>query len=71
MRQGFTPQESCEMAVERIIAKHEDLTGLQVGFLALDKFGNVGAHSVYYGFNYAIQTAKMEKMIDASYDRNW
>jgi hypothetical protein len=47
------------------------LTGLQVGFLALDKFGNVGAHSVYYGFNYAIQTAKMEKMIDASYDRNW
>ncbi|MDC3253054.1 N(4)-(beta-N-acetylglucosaminyl)-L-asparaginase [Crocinitomicaceae bacterium] len=71
MRQGYTPQEACEMAVERIISKHDDLKGLQVGFLALDKLGNVGAHSVYYGFNYAIHTATSEEMVDASFDRNW
>lgn len=71
MRQGFTPQQACEMAVERIIQKHEDLTGLQVGFLALDKYGNHGGYSVYNGFNYAIKTSNQEEMIDAGYDRKW
>ena len=55
MRQGKTPQEACKIAVERIISKHTDLTGLQCGFLAMDMFGRVGSYSVYSGFNYAIQ----------------
>lgn len=71
MRQGHSPQVACEMAVERIIQKHEDLTGLQVGFLALDKYGNHGGYSVYNGFNYAIKTTTQEEMIDAAFDRNW
>ena len=71
MRQGNSPQKACEIAVERIIKKHDDLTGLQVGFLALDKFGNVGAHSVYYGFNYAAHTEEGNNLVDASFDRNW
>lgn len=71
MRQGFSPQEACEMAVERIIQKHEDLTGLQVGFLALDKFGNHGAYSVYEGFNYALKTSTQEELLNAKYDRKW
>lgn len=71
MRQGFTPQEACKMAVERIISKHTDLTGLQCGFLALDKFGNVGAYSVYNGFNYAHRTNDTNELIDAAYNRSW
>ena len=71
MRQGFSPQEACEMAVDRIIQKHEDLTGLQVGFLALDKYGNHGAYSVYEGFNFALKTTKKEELIDAGFDRKW
>ena len=71
MRQGNSPQKACEIAVERIIEKHDDLMGLQVGFLALDKFGNVGAHSVYYGFNYAAHTEEGNNLVDASFDRNW
>ncbi|NRA12293.1 MAG: N(4)-(beta-N-acetylglucosaminyl)-L-asparaginase [Crocinitomicaceae bacterium] len=71
MRQGHSPQKACELAVERIIKKHDDLTGLQVGFLALDRFGNVGAHSVYYGFNYATYTKAGNNLVDASFDRNW
>lgn len=71
MRQGFSPQEACKMAVERIIQKHEDLTGLQVGFLALDKFGNYGGYSVYEGFNFALKTTTQDEMIDAGYDRKW
>jgi N4-(beta-N-acetylglucosaminyl)-L-asparaginase len=71
MRQGYTPQEACKMAVERIIRKHNDLTNLQCCFLALDRYGNVGAYSVYNGFNYAFTSADKNALIDADFDRNW
>jgi isoaspartyl peptidase/L-asparaginase-like protein (Ntn-hydrolase superfamily) len=71
MRQGFSPQEACQKAVERIISKHKDMTGLQCGFLALDKFGNVGAYSSFNGFNYAKKTHKEEALIDATFNRKW
>lgn len=71
MRHGKTPQEACKLAVERIIAKHDDLTGLQCGFIAMDKNGNVGAYSVYNGFNYAKKDQEFEGMVDAEYNRSW
>lgn len=71
MRHGHSPMDACRLAVERIIAKHKDLTNLQCGFLAIDKNGNVGAYSVYNGFNYAIKTNKEEKLVDASFNRSW
>ncbi len=72
MRHGMSPQEACEEAVQRIISKHDDLTGLQVGFLAMDKEGNHGAYSVYEGFNFACadQEGKNE-LINAGYNRKW
>lgn len=70
MRQGKTPQEACKIAVERIISKHTDLTGLQCGFLAMDMFGRVGSYSVYSGFNYAIQKEDgKNEMINSDFDR--
>jgi len=72
MRQGKTPQEACKIAVERIISKHTDLTGLQCGFLAMDMFGRVGSYSVYSGFNYAIQKEDgKNEMINSDFDREW
>lgn len=71
MRQGKSPQEACKLAVERIIAKHKDLTGLQVGFLALNKKGDVGAYSVYNGFDYAVTDKNGAKLVDAKFDRSW
>jgi isoaspartyl peptidase/L-asparaginase-like protein (Ntn-hydrolase superfamily) len=71
MRHGHSPMDACRLAVERIIAKHKDLTNLQCGFLAMDKNGNVGAYSVYNGFNYALKTNKEEKLVDASFNRSW
>jgi isoaspartyl peptidase/L-asparaginase-like protein (Ntn-hydrolase superfamily) len=71
MRQGFSPQEACKMAVDRIISKNKDLTNLQCCFLAIDKSGNVGAYSVYNGFNYAYTSADKDALIDADFDRNW
>jgi isoaspartyl peptidase/L-asparaginase-like protein (Ntn-hydrolase superfamily) len=71
MRQGFSPQDACKKAVERIISKHDDLTGLQCGFIAIDKKGNYGGYSVYNGFNYAVKTVHEARMEDAPFDRNW
>lgn len=71
MRHGYTPYDACKEACMRIIKKHDDLTGLQCGFIALDKDGNYGAYSIYAGFNFALRTMEEEKMVDATFDRNW
>lgn len=71
MRQGKHPREACKEAVERIISKHPDMTGLQCGFIAINKEGLIGAYSVYNGFNFAHTTESGEQMIDVEYDRKW
>lgn len=71
MRQGKSPEEACQLAVERIIAKHKDLTGLQCGFLAINRRGEYGGYSVYNGFNFAVRTEELEEMQDAPFNRKW
>ena len=71
MRNGMTPQEACEEAVNRIIEKHDDVKNLQVGYLALNKFGEFGAYSVYDGFDFALFTDTQKEMIDASSKLKW
>ncbi len=71
MRQGHSPEEACQLAVQRIIRKHSDLTGVQVGFIALNRKGEYGGYSVYNGFNYALHTTHKEELIDAHFDRKW
>jgi len=68
MRQGKTPNEACKLAVKRIIAKHKNLEGLQVGFLALNKNGEAGGYSTYAGFNYAYTDHEKAELIDAGYE---
>ena len=71
MRHGKTPQEACEIAVKRIISKHKDISGLQVGFLAMNKNGETGAYSVYEGFNYALTSDESHKLVDAGFENKW
>lgn len=71
MRQGRSPQTACELAVDRIIKKHKDLTNLQVGFVALNKSGDYGAYSVYKGFNVAVNRDEVGKLEDAGYVKEW
>ena len=71
MRHGKTPQEACEEAVARIMSKHKDLTNMQVGFIALNKNGEYGCHSVYAGFNIAVKHNDFEDMVDAQYELEW
>jgi N4-(beta-N-acetylglucosaminyl)-L-asparaginase len=54
MRQGRGPQEACEEAVGRILRKNPKARDLQVGFLAVNKRGEVGAYAIQPGFTYAL-----------------
>ncbi|MEI2739702.1 MAG: N(4)-(beta-N-acetylglucosaminyl)-L-asparaginase [Chitinophagaceae bacterium] len=68
MRQGLSPEAACKKAIERLIkikgAKAKDI---QVGFLAVNKKGQVGAYSIHKGFEYAIRTNEMEKLVKAKF----
>ena len=59
MRQGASPGEACEMAVDRVISKNPDWRDIQVGFLALNKRGEHGAFCIAPGFNYAVRSPEM------------
>jgi N4-(beta-N-acetylglucosaminyl)-L-asparaginase len=61
MRQGRSPQEACKEAVLRIIRRRPTQTKeLQVGFLAMNKHGEVGAWAIQHGFSYAVCDAKKQ-----------
>ena len=53
MRQGMSPQEACEEAVNRIVKKNPDYANFQVGFIALNKAGETGAYCIQPGFSYS------------------
>lgn len=68
MRQGATPQQACEEGIARIRHRHrnDDLSQVQVGYLAMDRQGNVGAYDVQPWFQYAItDEAEGTRLIDA------
>ncbi|MEN0050520.1 MAG: isoaspartyl peptidase/L-asparaginase, partial [Bacteroidota bacterium] len=65
MRQGMTPAEACEEAVMRIVRKQPNYKEIQVGYLAMDKAGNVGAFAIQAGFVYAVTRNGKTEVIDA------
>lgn len=71
MRGGMSPEAACHAMIERVISKNRDTENLQVGFLAMNIQGETGAYSVYNGFNYAVKTKKIDRLIDAPYKREW
>jgi N4-(beta-N-acetylglucosaminyl)-L-asparaginase len=63
MRQGLSPFDACKSAVERIIRiKGEGAKAIQVGFLALNKKGEIGAFAIQKGFSYAVRNNNEEKL---------
>ena len=64
MRQGASPQEACQKAVERIATRLDNFAEFQVGFLALNKAGEYGAYCIQPGFNYAVKDSRGEQLID-------
>lgn len=54
MRMGDTPQQACEVAIKRVVAKNPAWRELQVGILALHRDGSHGAYGIQPGFTYAL-----------------
>jgi N4-(beta-N-acetylglucosaminyl)-L-asparaginase len=61
MRQGYSPEDACKHAVERI-KKHtpRNLKKLQIGFIALNKKGEFGAYSLQEGFDYSVYSRTLQ-----------
>ena len=52
MRQGKSPQEACEEAIRRIVNKpNSNYKNFQVGYIAVNKQGETGYHSIHKGFS--------------------
>ncbi|MCX6149055.1 MAG: N(4)-(beta-N-acetylglucosaminyl)-L-asparaginase [Ignavibacteriales bacterium] len=64
MRNGKSPMEACKIACERIIKKVKNFDS-QVGFIALNKNGEIGGYSVSGGFQYAVYKNDMNKLINS------
>ncbi|TDY10647.1 isoaspartyl peptidase/L-asparaginase family protein [Meridianimaribacter flavus] len=52
MRQGKSPQEACEEAINRIVSKpNSNYKDFQVGYIAVNKQGETGSYSIHNGFS--------------------
>lgn len=58
MRYGKSPQEACRLAVQRMLdLRRGKIEDKQIGFIAVNKQGELGAFALRQGFNYAIRGA--------------
>jgi isoaspartyl peptidase/L-asparaginase-like protein (Ntn-hydrolase superfamily) len=67
MRNGMDPQNACNEAILRIMNKYRLQPDQQVGYLAINKSGIIGACSVRQGFNYALYQDQENKLLWADY----
>jgi N4-(beta-N-acetylglucosaminyl)-L-asparaginase len=64
MRQGYSPEDACKAAVQRIIKKKpETAKDIQVGFLAINKKGEYGAFAIQQGFSFAVCNAEKQDLL--------
>ena len=71
MRNGLSPDEACQVVIERVKKSNKDLKDLQVGFIAMNIEGEHGGHSMYTGFEYAIEDANESSLIKSDYEFDW
>ncbi len=67
MRDGLSPQEACEFAIKRIYKSAKNNKDIQIGYLALNKKGEIGAFSLYDGFTYALTSAQESKVMKSEF----
>jgi N4-(beta-N-acetylglucosaminyl)-L-asparaginase len=64
MRHGFSPEDACKEAVNRIIKKKpETAKEIQVGFLAINKKGEYGAYAIQPGFSFAVCNNEKQDLV--------
>ena len=65
MRQGYSPEDACKIAIERIVKKPgSNYKNFQVGYIALNKKGETGSYSIQNGFS----MTKYDKTGNVNYD---
>lgn len=67
MRDGYSPQKACELAVERIYKSSKNLTDVNVCYIGLSKSGEVGAYSLRKGFTYCVTTPEYNRAFKSDY----
>ncbi|MEZ4840307.1 MAG: N(4)-(beta-N-acetylglucosaminyl)-L-asparaginase [Flavobacteriaceae bacterium] len=69
MRQGKSPQEACEEAVNRIVSKpNSKYKDFQVAYIAVNKKGETGYYAIHDGFSMTkYQDGKLENLVSDSY----
>jgi len=65
MRNGSTPQEACQEAILRIVNKNPEFKDYQVGLIALNSTGQIGAFSLQTGFRYAIRDESINEVVSS------
>ncbi len=65
MRNGMSPKEACNAAIERIIKKIPDYENHQIGYIAISKAGEIGAASLQPGFDYAVKSKNITELKEA------
>jgi N4-(beta-N-acetylglucosaminyl)-L-asparaginase len=65
MRNGMSPEEACNAAIQRITKKIPDYHEHQIGFIAVSNSGIIGAASLQPGFDYAIKTPSLSELKQA------
>jgi len=68
MRQGFTPNQACKKAVERLLEiTPRNPKDIQIGFIAINKKGEYGSYSLQQGFDFGVTTAEGTKQLEAKF----
>ncbi len=68
MRQGASPEEACRQVIDRIATRYDDISDVQVGILALNTKGDVGAYGLQEGFQAAVYSPEGgNRLTKASY----
>lgn len=68
MRHGYSPEQACKKAVERIVQRDpKKATTLQVGFLAMNKKGEYGAYAIQKGFVFSVKSNQENQIHSSKY----
>ena len=67
MRQGRSPQEACKEAILRIAKKEKNPKSMQIGYMALNKKGEIGGYSLQKGFTFAVRSPNSNKLNESMY----
>ncbi len=69
MRRGMSPEKACRAALERIFENHGGKVDFQVGYIAVNKKGEIGAFSLTEGFSYALARDGTNELIESGHLR--